>query len=67
MAHVNKVLRSINDQGADRCVDIYFGGRMEPSASRNSVETSRTRAAGFRSVVTPIVSLPVKPKRWLLP
>ncbi|HWK95815.1 MAG TPA: hypothetical protein VNR39_10365 [Pseudolabrys sp.] len=23
MAHVNKVLRSINDQGADRCVDIF--------------------------------------------
>ncbi|MBS0247927.1 MAG: hypothetical protein JSR61_15035 [Proteobacteria bacterium] len=23
MAHVNKVLRSINDHGADRCVDIF--------------------------------------------
>lgn len=23
MAHVNKVLRSINNQGADRCVDIF--------------------------------------------
>ena len=23
MAHVNKVIRSINDHGADRCVDIF--------------------------------------------
>jgi hypothetical protein len=23
VAHINKVLRSINDQGGDRCVDIF--------------------------------------------
>ena len=23
LAHINKVLRSINDDGADRCVDIF--------------------------------------------
>jgi hypothetical protein len=43
MAHVNKVLRSINDQGADRCVDIFRrpDGTVGFEEFRRDVEDAR--------------------------
>lgn len=43
MAHVNKVLRSINDQGADRCVDIFRrpDGTIGFEEFRRDVEDAR--------------------------
>jgi len=43
VAHVNKVLRSINDQGADRCVDIFRrpDGTIGFEEFRRDVEDAR--------------------------
>ena len=43
MAHANKVLRSINNQGADRCVDIFRrpDGSVGFEEFRRDVEDAR--------------------------
>lgn len=43
MAHINKVLRSINDRGADRCVDIFLrpDGTVGFEEYRRDVEDAR--------------------------
>jgi hypothetical protein len=43
MAHTNRVLRSINDEGADRCVDIFLrpDGTIGFEEYRRDVEDSR--------------------------
>jgi hypothetical protein len=43
MAHANRVLRSINDEGADRCVDIFVrpDGTIGFEEYRGDVEDAR--------------------------
>ena len=43
MAHLNKVLRSINDDGADRCVDVFVrpDGSFGFEEYRRDVEDGR--------------------------
>lgn len=43
MAHVNEVLRSINDRGADRCVDVFRrpDGTVGFEEFRRDVEDAR--------------------------
>ncbi len=51
MAHANRVLRSINDEGAARCVDLFVRPGRDRSASKNIGGMSKTAAAscGWRS------------------
>ena len=46
MAHVNKVLRSIETPDGDRCVDVFVRPDRQLSASRNIAASSKTDAAG---------------------
>jgi hypothetical protein len=64
VAHDNRVLRSINNDDASRCVDVFL--RPEGTiGSRNIGEMPKTAAGGFR--LGPILRgyLPMKARRFV--